>query len=355
VLNRSASPIPTTIFPCGLVLLGLFSSATMAQSCCEPMRRLEVNQAAPWERLPEVDLSRSLGAVLPDPYRLDGDAAYLDPAGAELADPANADRPPTVKPGSFQRLMLSETYLVQPSGGDLGASETAINATFGVPIPSRTWPMLVTPEFDLILTQGPAVPDVPPQLYDASLEFRWMRKWTPRLGSDLAVAPGYHADFQTSSSEAIRITGRGVGAWDWRENLKLVLGATYLDRRDVQILPVAGLVWKPNDDAVWELVFPQPRIAGRFCVEGVVEYWAYISGELGGGQWAVERTTGTTDVLTYRDIRVMIGLERKVQAPYGFNGRVEIGYVFARELEYASMPQTYDLHDTMMVRAVAAF
>jgi hypothetical protein len=54
--------------------------------------------------------------------------------------------------------------------------------------------------------------------------------------------------------------------------------------------------------------------------------------------------------MTMRDIRILFGYERKLVG--GVSTKFEVGYVFARELEFASgTPPDVSLDDTILVRA----
>jgi hypothetical protein len=54
---------------------------------------------------------------------------------------------------------------------------------------------------------------------------------------------------------------------------------------------------------------------------------------LGGGIWAFQRA-GATDVVSYRDYRAILGLERWDLV--GLDFRLELSYVFGRKLSYRS-------------------
>nr|MDQ3329957.1 hypothetical protein [Planctomycetota bacterium] len=114
------------------------------------------------------------------------------------------------------------------------------------------------------------------------------------------------------------------------------------------LLPVFGLLHSPSDDLKLELVFPRPRILKRVGQEAGAETWAYAAGELGGGSWAIERRNGMDDVASYRDYRVLLGLEQKQLKSWA--AAVEAGYVFGRELEYASGRGDYSPNGTLILR-----
>jgi hypothetical protein len=80
------------------------------------------------------------------------------------------------------------------------------------------------------------------------------------------------------------------------------------------------------------------------------EDWWFVGAELGGGEWAIQREAGFDDLVSLTDYRVTAGLERK-SIDYLVGMRVEIGYVFARELEYRSGTPSFDPSDTVLLRA----
>lgn len=279
----------------------------------------------------------------------------LRPAGPVVVYPPETpiqqkpQLPPGAKPGMLQRVTFTETWL--GSGGEegLGGNTLDLSAILAAPIFSGQPPFLISPRFAAHFLDGPAVSDLPPRVYDTALEFRWLRPINDRWTADLAVAPGFYSDFDNTSSQAIRVMGRGIGIYKWSPTVTVALGIVYLDREDVKLLPAAGLIWKPNDDVNVELIFPRPKIARRIFPGLGFDWWAYIAGEFGGGSWAIRRTSGADDIATERDLRVILGLERKVEA--GISTRAEVAYVFARKLEYLSeIPPDITLDDTVMLR-----
>ena len=268
--------------------------------------------------------------------------------------PPEPDRPPDSRPGVFQKLIFNSTWLAPGRGfDDLGKTDLELKTVLAFPAPSRESPLLITPGFAVGYLDGPLSADLPPRVYDAYAQFRWMHRLRPRLALDLAVTPGVFSDFQQGTDEAIRITGHGAGMFTWTPRLKILLGVAYLDREDVGVLPLGGVIWTPNRDTRFELVTPRPRIARRVyslgaCTEEVQD-WVYLAGEFGGGSWAIRRAGGANDVVTYRDFRVILGLQRK--AIGGLDYRLEVGYLFGRDIEYKS--STPDVHpaDGLMLRA----
>ena len=122
-------------------------------------------------------------------------------------------------------------------------------------------------------------------------------------------------------------------------DLKYALGVTYLDSGWSKIVPIAGVIYTPSDDVEYQLVFPTPRVSWRLNnftpVPGSDEGWVYVAVDYGNEAWAFKDPNGTADVLAYRDYRVMLGFEHRIVG--GISHRVEIGYVFNRDIKVASI------------------
>lgn len=259
--------------------------------------------------------------------------------------------------GIFQKLDVLGTWLPALDNDEgLGVSDLLARITFGFPFPTRQSPLLLTPKFGVHYLDGPVAPDLPPRVFDAALEVRWMRRFGPRLMGIVAVEPGMYSDFDVDSADAFRIPGRALAIYDWSAATQLVLGVVYLDRSDTSLLPAAGLIWKPNDWWRVELIAPQPKIAHRldgFQLDRGAETWVYLGGELGGGAWAIRRTSGIDDMVSVWDYRVLLGWENKVSG--GINTRCEVGYVFGRVLEFGGGTPDFEPNDTLMLRAGVSY
>lgn len=299
----------------------------------------------------------SAGPVIPG-GTLGGDAfAYpgemMCPDGMMPVMPPPQTEPPLpkgAKPGVFQQILVAETYLPRFSGDEgFGINDVLVQATFGFPFFTRENPLVVTPAFEVQMLDGPSAPSMPAELYDASISFLHIRKFTDRFSMHFGATPGVHSDFQKSSDEAIRIPARILGLWDWLPDTQLILGVLYLARDDVNFLPAGGIIWTPNEDTRLELIFPRPRFAERFIYEGEVEWWWYVGGEFGGGSYAVRDAGGLGEnVATLSDLRLLLGLERRVEG--GINSRVEVGYVFDRKIEFQELLPTFEADPTLLVR-----
>lgn len=320
--------------------------------------------AQTYERLPPVvppesPFSRySPVAPIELPERMPARLAMYNDPNIQQATPQNEPEaqppvvpqlPPGAKPGVLQRVKFINTWLSGRSGDDMEFFDTDLMVSLGFPFPTVQSPLVLTPGFGSHFLDGPDSPDMPAQVFDTYLDILWKKPITPELSVDLALTPGWYSDFEQSNSDALRIGGRLIGFYTWSPFTKFVLGVAYLDRQDVNFLPVGGVVWTPNDDWRLELVAPKPRIAYRSGCDGVFSWWWYMAGEFGGGSWAIRRAAGFDDVANYSDWRFLIGQELKRGLDSIF--WVEMGYVFNRQLSYNSgLTPDFSPSNTLLVR-----
>jgi hypothetical protein len=192
---------------------------------------------------------------------------------------------------------------------------------------------------------GPDQTDMPAWVFDFSLGYQIRAQWGP-LKFDLATAVLAASDFKGNARQGIRFPNHAVGFLTIGPALDLVFGADYLDRGDLKLLPVGGLIWVPNPAMRFELVFPRPRATFQITDK----HRLYVDGELGGGSWAIQRVTLADDLATYRDLRVCVGIE-DIQED-GSRMAFEIGYLFNRRLEYSSGIGDMDFNDAVLLRLV---
>lgn len=262
--------------------------------------------------------------------------------------------PPDARNGFFQKARLTAAVLPQFDYDNLGWTDIGAEVVTALPFFTRENPIIITPSYDIHILDRPINFDLPPTLHDAAIDFHVFRVFGNHWIADFAVQPGLYADDQSfDSSEALRFTGRALGIYAPTIDLKYVLGVTYLDGGWAKVVPVAGVVYKPNDDTEYQFVFPTPRVSWRLPwtnIPGKDERWMYLSVEYANQAWAFEQTDGDPDVLAYRDYRVIFGLERKIVG--GLSHRCEIGYVFNRDMKIASISgEDISMDNTLIARA----
>jgi hypothetical protein len=259
----------------------------------------------------------------------------------------------------LERPRFRHTYIAPLDARYLGWNEAEIATTIAIPnFAFAAQPLRLSPGFTFNFWEGPDTAvtgvDLPARTYDAFLAGDYSSSWERQFGAELNLTVGVYSDFQEVNTDSIRITGLGLGWVRLNNTTTVKAGIEYLDRLDVKLLPAIGVFIYPTQDLKLDIYFPRPRIAQRLPNLGNYEVWAYIGGEYGGGSWTIERLGGIGDQVDVNDIRVFGGLEWMGGA--GVTGFVEFGYVFDRELVYASMAAIpVPIDDSYMVRAGIAF
>jgi len=281
-----------------------------------------------------------------------------EPWGSEVTvqwAPPEETAVPRFRKHFFQGAELRGGHLFDFGGGSNAIDQSYEEARFAVGVPLFDMDNLLAarPYFRIDHLHGPVQRspgdlDVPETLYDTGVSIFNRKKWTEKLSTILLLTPSVRSDF-TTSDEAFRLFGLGVVSWKVRRDLEVMLGAVYLDRADLGILPVVGATWTPTPEWKLELTLPRPRLSRRMWKQGALaEAWVYLGGEFAGNTWAVSRASGTTDELSLGGVDVFLGYEW-IRA--GNRGLVaETGFRFARELEYERSGEEFDLDDGVFLR-----
>lgn len=302
-------------------------------------------------------------APVPGGYNAPPGALY--PQGTPSIFPADAfgQVPPVTQwTRLVQEVRFSQAWLWGGDGGsDLGVNDTEISATLSFPLFGLQTPFLVTPGFGLHLwdgpiSGGPGTADLPGQTYDAFLDTGWNPVVNNYFSAELGVRVGVYTDWNTFSTDSVRIMGRGLGVLRVSPTCAVKAGVVYIDRNDIKLMPAFGVIWDPSPDRHWEIFFPRPKLACRLTTLANHNLWWYVAGEYGGGAWTIIRDAGFTDSFDYNDIRALLGVEWIPETESGATGFFEVGYVFNRELIYVSLsPPSQELTDTFMLRGGFAF
>ncbi|HBE66983.1 MAG TPA: hypothetical protein DDW52_02435 [Planctomycetaceae bacterium] len=190
---------------------------------------------------------------------------------------------------------------------------------------------------------GPIRTDLPPRLFDFKLAYQSRETRNDRFVLDYRVSIGAYSDFEGSARKGVRFPGHVVGYYALRPWILSVLGAEFLDRDDISVLPVVGLVLRPKHHVVIQAVFPKPQVQIKVSRDRFI----YFAGELGGGSWAVERTSELDDVVTYSDLRVTFGIAKLDEDSAN---SIEVGYAFDRSIQYRSGLGNYRPDNALIVR-----
>ena len=214
------------------------------------------------------------------------------------------------------------------------------------PYVARGYRSGLTTAFNMHLLSGPNAFPLPPRLYDFSLGYQRRARPLDILSYDLAFSVGVFSDFEDSARDGIRFPGHAVGMLHLKPELDMVFGIDYLSRDDVKLLPVGGLSWRPQamPDMRFDLIFPRPRI--DYSIDN--QSRLYLAGRLGGGTWDIEFPTNDNDVMTYRDLQLLLGFERKTLD--GDISSIEFGFVFDRRVGFRTLTQSSEFDDAFVLR-----
>ena len=254
---------------------------------------------------------------------------------------------------SFVQLSESEASWIGPDS-EFELTEVSTFLRLAIPLDGTPDNIIgLQPGMRTYFLNGPTVIDVPEKLYDAQLNILWRKKWSDRWESSVWMQPKIRSDFETTD-DFFFFSGGAYAKYSWKPGIfDLFIGAFYLDRDDVSVLPAVGFVWTPTYDWRIEALLPRPKIAHRISRDPRREKWVYLSGQLGGGSFAVQRAAGGSDKVTIRDLRLFTGIETVRQGGAGLFA--EIGYVFNRGVEYHDTDEVFDFDDAIMLRAGVRF
>jgi hypothetical protein len=287
----------------------------------------------------------------PTPYSPAPAPSALYPEGIQMPQ-SDFSMQQTLK--FMQDIRLRWTWLAYTGDNPLGVNDVETNVTFAVPFLQIKSPLMITPGFAIHFFQGPVTEfpqfaTLPPRTYDAYLDTAWYPRVNNWFSAQVGARVGVYSDFNTFNTNSIRVMGRGLGVVRLTPTLEVAAGVVYIDRVLVKILPAGGLIWVPNPDAWWEILFPNPRGSRRWTTLGNTDLWYYITGEYGGGSW----TSDEAGQFDYNDLRVSGGLESIGMR--GFHAFFEVGFVWNRKVIYRDGDPAFPASDTVMLRAGAAY
>ena len=299
------------------------------------------------------------GRPLPDPTDTPGErpVGWSSPF---IASPDTYPEPPPEAlpppPSLIQEGRLDATWLAGGGTNGLGTADFEAFTILHVPFVDGVAPLRVTPYAAARYWYAPdsgVAPGLPTELYDLNVELAWRPRLAEWLFADLAVTPGLYTDFKHVDSESFQMRGRGVAIVAFSRELQIAGGVMYTNRNKTKILPAGGVIWNQSPDTRWFLVFPQPKVSHRFATVDGTQYWGYVAGEFGGGRWEVRRADGENDSLDYTDLRAVLGVEAITAR--GVKGHADVGYVFARTVNFSSAPSDYRPQSTVMLRLGVGF
>lgn len=240
-----------------------------------------------------------------------------------------------------------------PSIGSLEVLEVDVDWEYNTPT-AGGWVFSMGPQVNYRSLQGPAGDpsrDLPGSFYRFGLDLASRLVSHNGCTMELGFTPAIATDFnQSLSSDSLQFDARAVAYWTVSPQWMWVIGATYWDRKDDIILPYAGAVWTPNDRWEFRLIFPKPRASFFLGTPNGIPTWIYAEGEyhVESYETGIDPMLGSSSTkVQFSDWRVVGGLRWEAGWLTTF---FEGGYVFNREVDYASPGGSFDVSDQYVLR-----
>ena len=203
---------------------------------------------------------------------------------------------------------------------------------------------------------------MPAYTFDAFLDLAWNPQLNDRFGGELSVRTGVYSDFRGFDEDSIRVTAKAMAVMTFSPATTVKFGLWYLNLVHNKLLPAGGVVWSPNPNVRFDILFPNPKFTQRLTTIGSTKWWWYFSGDYGNDAWTIRRgketggLDGALDQVDYTNIRIALGLEFKRLAGLGLTGLCEVGGAFDRRLDYASgLPSSYSPSSTIFLRGSLSY
>ncbi|MCA9216487.1 MAG: hypothetical protein KDB27_25635 [Planctomycetales bacterium] len=329
------------IRPCTIVVAVILGPAESALLGDEVSSRTENSDSLPGVQLePVTPISASVSS---NAANNESNVVVVE-EGSESRKPGLTTYQLFQSPKTEYRVYESTTTIIPASASNFGwfsLSSTPLMKSKFVDCDSS---FSITGGMGIHFVRGPVTTPIESRLFDFVGGVQWRKTVSPGFSFDVASSVGVYSDFEDSARDGIRLPSHAVGFLDFGL-ADLVFGVEYVDRDDIKLLPVGGLVLR-NQWIRAELVFPRPRV--DFAVTESESL--YFKGLLGGGSWDIERPDESNDVLTYRSYEVTLGVQ-SIDEDNNVSA-LEIGYVFDRDIEFRSSTFEQRLDDSLIIRLV---
>lgn len=273
--------------------------------------------------------------------------SYDQAQSSVVNPPATADDPTTIKRiFKYQQDASADVLYIPRANGGLGVTELTGGLFFAFPCETLQGAKVnqgafrLTPRFTYTAIDKPKEgykgPNLPKNLFDAGLQTSFSVQ-TGDFQGNVEIQVGVASEFKKIKKDTFYIRGRAEGALpiDDARRTHILGGVSYYNRLKYKLLPVAGLIWKPNNENEFRLVFPDPMWGHFLGKANETDWWFFVHGDVGGGKWLLtdfeHKLNGKESyVFDYDDYRLSAGL--RFDCPKGMVGSFEFGGSFGREI-----------------------
>ena len=268
----------------------------------------------------------------------EGTPGALSASASELLRQA-----PEHRKSFFQGFSLNQSF-TSASGDaeELGLVHFGTNVLFAAPMPWDAGALILAPNFMFDhFYEMPSALKMKDSLYRAGVSLTWRKEVNEFWNIMAFISPTFSSDLENTSSDAIRLPGGGVAVWTPTPHWQFSLGVAYTGMEEWAVTPIGGFIWQPNEDWKLDCTFPKPRLCRRIePFAGHSPFWVYLAGEFFGGTWAVD-LAGRNDLATYREVRIMFGVERDRPKLGELDIKLELGIALWRKLEFEDSDEVY--------------
>ncbi len=219
--------------------------------------------------------------------------------------------------------------------GDTASYNTYLNYTASIPVTDSVHGR-VGLAFDRFGFGGNGGNPIPEALQQTALtvgfDVELADKWVMRV----EAAPGIYSDMEDISITDFNVPVILGFSYIVDAKLQWVFGISADFRRDIPVLPGAGVRWQFADEWTLNFIFPKPRL--EYQIDPAV--MLYVGGEVKGGTYATGKKEGTRigqpnldgEIIEYTEARLGGGIEYKLHPAVAIHA--EGGAVVYRKFSY---------------------
>ena len=154
----------------------------------------------------------------------------------------------------------------------------------------------------------------------------------------LGISPSINTDFESPSSTAFQLDGRGIIWWSLpNPGWTFGLGAMFWDRVEDRVIPYAGWVYR-DDFWEWRLMFPEAEVRLFIGNEPWWSKWVYFRAKYNVEAYEIGVTTPAgraRDEVEFEDWQLTLGLQMDAGCYRWF---LEGGLILDRDINFGSNP-----------------
>jgi len=142
------------------------------------------------------------------------------------------------------------------------------------------------------------------------------------------LEPIFNSDDWNVNSATFRLPMQSFLIYQPNDKLTLIAGVAVTPGTQRPIFPIAGLIYKPNDRLIFNLIPSRPTISYAFTDQ----LSGFLEGSMSFGEYRVNRDGFKSAILSYHELHTGLGLKLKVNKYIGAS--LSVGRMFNRYLEY---------------------